>query len=61
MIFDRMQEQGTLMIQQQPLAEYNLPNFFRVIMKGEKTELEDMSFYLDEIDRLGNDIDETMV
>ena len=60
-IFERMQHKSTLMIQHQPLPEYNLPNFWRVTCKGEKTTLEDMDFYLDEIDRLGHDIDASMV
>jgi len=51
------------MIQHQPLNDgtHKLPNYWRVTCKGEKTNLSDMDFYLDEIDRLGKDIDATMV
>jgi hypothetical protein len=60
-IFDRMVKKSSLLIQHQPLTEQNLPNFWRVTCKGEKTNLSDMDFYLDEIDRLGEDIDASMV
>jgi glutamate/tyrosine decarboxylase-like PLP-dependent enzyme len=55
-IFDRMQKQGTMLIQHNPLGEFDLPNFFRLVLKGEKTRLEDMDYILEEIDRLGSDI-----
>jgi glutamate/tyrosine decarboxylase-like PLP-dependent enzyme len=55
-IFDRMQRQGTMLIQHNPLAEFSLPNFFRLVLKGEKTRLEDMDYIISEIDRLGQDI-----
>jgi hypothetical protein len=38
-----------------------LPNFFRVTLKGEKTRMEDMDYMLEEIDNLGQDIDETCI
>lgn len=60
LIFDKMMQKSSLLIQHQPLTEHNIPNFWRVTCKGEKTTVEDMDFYLDEIDRLGNDIDATM-
>lgn len=56
MIFKKMQYEGTIMIQQQPFNSYNLPNFFRLTLKGEKTRMEDMPYLLEEIDRMGQDI-----
>jgi len=61
LIFDRMQRKGSLLIQHNPLPEHDLPNFIRVTVKGEKTSMEDMEYILDEIDRIGNDIDASMV
>jgi len=61
LIFNRMNELGTVIIQHQPVPEFDIPNFFRVTLKGEKTRLSDMDFFLEEIDRLGQDIDDTMV
>ena len=60
-IFQKMQYDGTLMIQQQPLPEYNLPNFFRITFKSEKSRLEDMQSILDEIDRMGKELTPTEV
>lgn len=61
LIFERMKEKGTLIIQHQPLEDHNLPNFFRATLKSEKTNLEDMDYILDTINELGKDIDSTMV
>jgi glutamate/tyrosine decarboxylase-like PLP-dependent enzyme len=48
-----MIEQGTMMIQKNPLDEFGLPNFFRLTLKNERTTMDDMDYILDEIDRLG--------
>jgi len=56
MIFERFQEQGTILIQHNPLPEFKLANFFRLVLKGEKSNLDDMDFLLSEIDRMGQDI-----
>lgn len=61
LIFDRMLVDGVMLIQHNPLEEYNLPNFFRLTLKNEKTRIEDMDFVLEKIDQLGQDIDATMV
>lgn len=57
-IFDRMNKEGTLLIQQQPLNDgvNVLPSFFRLTLKSEKTSFEDMDYILEEIDRLGQDL-----
>ena len=51
-----MQQEGKLLIQHNPLPEYNLPNFFRLVLKGEKSRMDDMPYLLEEIDRMGPDI-----
>lgn len=56
LIFERFQQHGTVLIQHNPLPEYNLPNFLRLVLKGEKSSIEDMDYLLSEIDRIGNDI-----
>ena len=56
LIFERMQQKGTVLVQHNPLPEYNLPNFFRLVLKSENSTLEDMDYLLEEIDRLGADI-----
>ena len=55
-IFERMQKDGTCLIQHNPLTDFDLPNFFRLTLKGEKSRIEDMDYLLEEIDRLGRDI-----
>jgi len=40
---------------------HNLPNFWRVTLKSEKTTIADMDYLLEEIDNLGKDLDATMV
>ena len=55
-IFERMIRDGTMMIQQNPLEEFNLPNFFRLTLKNEKSTLADMDYILENIDRLGQDL-----
>jgi hypothetical protein len=52
-----MVESGNLLIQSQPLDDQKLPNFFRLILRSEMSDIEDMDFILQEIDRLGKDID----
>ena len=51
----KMQEEGTVLIQQQPLndGQHVLPSFFRLTLKSEKSTIEDMDYLLEEIDRLG--------
>ena len=56
MIFERMQEDGTILIQHNPLTEHDLPNFFRLVIKHEKTYLTDYDYCLSEIDRMGQDM-----
>lgn len=60
-IFERMVADGTMLIQQNPLEEFNLPNFFRLTLKNEKSTIADMDYILENIDRLGQDLDETNV
>lgn len=55
-LFERMQKEGSILIQHQPLEEFNLPNFIRVVFRAEKTRIDDLPYILDEIDRLGKDI-----
>lgn len=61
LLFQRFHEKGTLLIQHNPLPDHNLPNFLRYTLKGEKSRLEDMDYVLAEIDRLGQDLDESNV
>jgi len=56
LIFERMQQQGTILVQHNPLPEFDLPNFFRLVLKSENANTEDMDYLLSEIDRLGADI-----
>jgi len=56
LLFERFQKQGTVLIQHNPLPEYNLPNFFRLVLKSEKSTKDDMDYILSEIDRIGADI-----
>lgn len=44
------------MIQHNPLPEFNLPNFFRLVLKNEKSSKDDMDYILSEVDRIGSDI-----
>lgn len=60
-LFEKFHEKGTLLIQHNPLPDHNLPNFFRYTLKGEKSTFEDMDYVLDEIDRLGQDLNETNI
>lgn len=61
LLFERFHEKGTLLIQHNPLPDHNLPNFLRYTLKGEASRFEDMDYVIAEIDRLGADIDETLV
>jgi glutamate/tyrosine decarboxylase-like PLP-dependent enzyme len=56
-IYETMNNDGTLVIQHNPLEEFNLPNFFRLTLKNEKTTLADMDYILAEIDRAGSTIE----
>uniref|UniRef100_A0A8P4KNN3 Cysteine sulfinic acid decarboxylase n=1 Tax=Dicentrarchus labrax TaxID=13489 RepID=A0A8P4KNN3_DICLA len=53
-IKERMMKQGTMMVGYQPLG--NKVNFFRVIVFSPLVSQKDMDFFLDEIERLGNDL-----
>jgi len=53
-IYETMNNDGTIVIQHNPLEEYNLPNFFRLTLKNERTTFEDMDYILAEIDRAGS-------
>uniref|UniRef100_A0A8D3CVH2 Cysteine sulfinic acid decarboxylase n=1 Tax=Scophthalmus maximus TaxID=52904 RepID=A0A8D3CVH2_SCOMX len=53
-IKERMVKQGTMMVGYQPLG--NRVNFFRVIVFSPLVSQKDMDFFLDEIERLGNDL-----
>ncbi|KAM9308276.1 glutamate decarboxylase 1-like [Gastrophryne carolinensis] len=50
----RMMEDGTLMVNYQPLKDR--PNFFRVVFSNSATKKSDIDFLLDEIERLGKDL-----
>eukprot|EP00547_Thalassionema_nitzschioides_P012398 CAMPEP_0194263302 /NCGR_PEP_ID=MMETSP0158-20130606/46988_1 /TAXON_ID=33649 /ORGANISM="Thalassionema nitzschioides, Strain L26-B" /LENGTH=554 /DNA_ID=CAMNT_0039003483 /DNA_START=12 /DNA_END=1676 /DNA_ORIENTATION=- len=56
LIFDRMKKYGTCLIQQNPLTEFSLPNFFRLALGADRTRFKDMEFLLEETRRLGRDI-----
>lgn len=47
-----------MLVNYSPLADYQLPHFFRIILNQEKTKLEDLDFVLAETDRLGQDLTE---
>ncbi|KAI4789775.1 hypothetical protein KUCAC02_035039 [Chaenocephalus aceratus] len=51
---ERMIKQGTMMVGYQPLGDK--VNFFRMIVLSTLVSKEDMDFFLDEIERLGNDL-----
>ncbi|KAF3845508.1 hypothetical protein F7725_008671 [Dissostichus mawsoni] len=53
-IKERMIKQGTMMVGYQPLGDK--VNFFRMIVLSTLVSKEDMDFFLDEIERLGNDL-----
>uniref|UniRef100_A0A4W6FKX1 Cysteine sulfinic acid decarboxylase n=1 Tax=Lates calcarifer TaxID=8187 RepID=A0A4W6FKX1_LATCA len=53
-IKERMMKQGTMMVGYQPLG--NRVNFFRVIVFSPLVSQKDMDFFLNEIERLGNDL-----
>ena len=50
----RMMEQGTTLVQYQPLG--SLPNCFRVAISNQIVTCADVDFLVDEIERLGKDI-----
>jgi glutamate/tyrosine decarboxylase-like PLP-dependent enzyme len=56
LIFDRMKRNGHCLVQQQPLAEFGLPNFFRLALGADRTNRDDMEYVLHETRRLGQDI-----
>ena len=49
-----MMKSGTLMIGYNP--DGNLVNFFRMVISNFDTQIEDMDFLVEEIDRLGRDL-----
>ncbi|KAK1893540.1 Cysteine sulfinic acid decarboxylase [Dissostichus eleginoides] len=53
-IKERMIKRGTMMVGYQPLGDK--VNFFRMIVLSTLVSKEDMDFFLDEIERLGNDL-----
>ncbi|TKS77626.1 Cysteine sulfinic acid decarboxylase [Collichthys lucidus] len=53
-IKERMMKQGTMMVGYQPLADK--VNFFRLVVLSPQVSTKDMDFFLDEIERLGNDL-----
>ena len=57
-IYERMSKQGTMLIQYNPIKEFDMPNCFRLVLKGDRTTIDDMDYILSEIDRLGKDITE---
>jgi glutamate decarboxylase len=50
-----MMEKGTTMVGYQPLG--NIPNFFRMVISNPAVEAGDVDFLLDEIERLGEEIE----
>ncbi|XP_054286365.1 cysteine sulfinic acid decarboxylase-like [Macrosteles quadrilineatus] len=53
-IKERMMREGTMMITYQPLKD--LPNFFRLVIQNSGLDHADMSFVIQEIERLGADL-----
>lgn len=51
---ERMMKQGTMMVGYQPME--NMVNFLRVVIHSPLVSKKDMDFFLDEIERLGNDL-----
>jgi len=49
-----MMEKGTMMVGYQPLG--NLPNFFRIVLTNPSLTTQDIDFFLDETERLGEQI-----
>lgn len=55
-IYDRMQECGSMLLNFNPLSDHQLPRFFRIILNQPRVRTEDLDFVLDEIERLGADL-----
>ena len=61
-MYKAQKEKGAILVQHNPLpADQNdtgkdIPNMFRLVIKGEKSDFTDMDFILEEIERLGKDI-----
>ncbi|XP_075682855.1 glutamate decarboxylase 1-like [Rhinoderma darwinii] len=51
----QMMEEGTVMVSYQPLKEN--PNFFRIVFSNPASRKSDIDFLLDEIERLGSDLE----
>jgi hypothetical protein len=51
-----MLKTGTVLIQHNPLEEHKLPNFFRMVFKYDAADYDDLKFALNEVDRLGKDL-----
>ena len=55
-IYEEMKNRGTLLVQYNPLEDQNLPNFFRMVHKNDRTTFEDMDYILREIDKIGSNL-----
>jgi len=56
-----IQKTGSMLVNYNPLHESKphfefLPNFFRIVFSNPEQSIEDIVFFLDEIDKLGQDI-----
>ena len=50
-----MMNKGDLMVGYQPL--FSIPNFFRMVISNQASRREDILYVVEEIDRLGHDIE----
>lgn len=50
-----MMEEGTTMVSYQPLKDK--PNFFRMVFSNPASDKTDIDFLLEEIERLGHDLE----
>ena len=53
-IKERMIKAGSMMITYQPLRKW--PNFFRLVLQSSGITTEDMEFFAQEIEKLGEDL-----
>lgn len=53
-IKERMMKEGSMMITYQPIN--NKPNFFRFVLQNSALTQQDMTYFVDEIERLGADL-----
>lgn len=47
-------KEGTMMITYQPVND--LPNFFRLVLQNSALTVDDMDYFISEIERLGSDL-----